>query len=180
MDLSLYFLYFSTYCTSEICTKVYSFWKKRKKTWERQVHQNHVTGPFNEKSYSLSIPLGGVTQMTMFNPDTDCTYVCFVTLLPTSWTWEQQVWKYIGGSHYDIGLDSLKGIFIKVCLQNFTREKEIYRGGHDELGRKLHTCIQNQCQNLIIRQTHRNARNKNLEYILPVHVYSGIDGDLFN
>ena len=143
MDLSLYFLYFSTYCiycTHENCTKVYSFWKKRKKTWERQVHQNHVTGPFHRKIiFIVNSILGGGSHK--WQCLIRIRIVPMYVLLHYFPQVELEVWKSIGGSHYDIGHDSLKGIFIKVCLQNFTREKDIYRGGHDELGRKLHTCI---------------------------------------
>ena len=130
MDLSLYFLYFSTYCifqycTYENCTKVYSFWKKRKKTWERQVHQNHVTGPFHRKIIFIvnSIFWGGVTQMTMFNPDTDCTYVCFVTLLPTSWTWSVKIYRGIALWYRAWQLSLLKFVY------KISPEKKTYIGG---------------------------------------------------
>ena len=34
-------------------------------------------------------------------------------------------------------ISGMTAFFIKVCLQNFTREKDIYRGGHDELGSEI-------------------------------------------
>ena len=88
MDLSLYFLYFSTYCifqycTYENCTKVF---EKEKKDMGKASSSKSRDGALSQKNH-IHCQFhfgGGVTQMTMFNPDTDCTYVCFVTLLPTS------------------------------------------------------------------------------------------------
>ena len=104
----LFVLFYLLYISILYIWKLYqSFWKREKRHGKGKFIKITWQGPFTEKSYSLSIPFwGGVTQMTMFNPDTDCTYVCFVTLLPTSWTWSLKVWKSIGGSHYDIGLDN--------------------------------------------------------------------------
>ena len=184
MDLSLYFLYFSTYCTSENCTKVYSFWEKRKKTWERQVHQNHVTGPFNEKSYSLSIPFGGGSHK--WQCLIRIRIVPMYVLLHYFPQVELQVWKCIQLKSTIKGIAlwyrawQLEGYLYKSLFTKFHPRKDIYRGSRRTRSEITHLHKSKINAKISLLDKHRNARNKNLEYILPVHVYSGMTVILFN
>ena len=110
----------------KIVQKFIVFEKREKRHGKGKFIKITWQGPFTEKSYSLSIPFWGGSHK--WQCLIRIRIVPMYVLLHYFPQVELEVWKFIGGSHYDIGHDGLKGIFIKVCLQNFTREKDIYRG----------------------------------------------------
>ena len=117
-------VYFNT-VHMKIVQKFIVFEKREKRHGKGKFIKITWQGPFTEKSYSLSIPFWGegVTQMTMFNPDTDCTYVCFVTLLPTSWTWSVKIYRGIALWYRAWQLSLLKFVY------KISPEKKTYIGG---------------------------------------------------
>ena len=141
MDLSLYFLYFSTYCTSENCTKVYSFWKKEKKDMGKASSSKSRDGPFQWKIIFIvnSIWGGGSHKWQCL---IRIRIVPMYVLLHYFPQVELQVWKCIQLKSTIKGIAlwyrawQLEGYLYKSLFTKFHPRKR-----HDELGRKLHTCI---------------------------------------